>query len=207
MRRLRRNDIAAGKTEFLLSEDGLNIRELLRDGVTQVENVDFTFTEPKKITLTGGGAAVAGEQFIIEFDTQILDEDIDLAIRHAKEDFRDELSHILSDEQLAEFEIVTPDQVTEKAMALAVLYCEQIVLKGNKIFGNERDANRMDIMKAKKDMKLYRTGEKKLIGIEVDMKSRLAVGHGGNLILTNQPTQDEMFDLSLKIDRKEDAAF
>lgn len=206
LRRERRNDLAVGSTSFNLGEDGYKIRTFLREGVVQTSS-QFSFVEPKKLDFTAGGATVAGEQLIVEYDTQIEDQDIDLAIRHAKEDFRDQLSHIVSEGTLDAWELKTPDQVTEKVMRLAILYVEQMILKANKIYGEERQQNNSDINKALNDFKLYRTGEKKLAGVETDMTSRISIGDGGDLVFVDQPTIDEKLQISRRQDRRELPSF
>lgn len=204
-RREAHNDLQTGDTEIILSEEAYAVVSILRDGSELTVTTHYTFTEPSLITLVS--AVVTGEQFVIEYDTQLSDAKIDLAVRHAKEDVRGELSHVVSDDKLDEWDLKTPDQVTEIATALAILYCEQMVLKANKVYGAERDANRMDIKDALANLKKFRTGEATLVDVDIDYSGIFAIGDGGDLKLVDMPGIDEMLDHSLETDAEEDPAF
>ena len=163
-----RNNIHNGTDPsiFNLNETAFAVTRVAKNGVNLTVTTDFTFEEPKEITLVV--AAVAGDTFIIEYNTQLSDAQLDLAIRHAREDIRSILIKRYSQDEIDTWDATTPTTIVEIATQLGGYYAEQMVLKINKIYGSERDINRRDIMMMMNQLEDIRLRKKNVIGAEED---------------------------------------
>jgi hypothetical protein len=189
-------------TSFLLNEEAHSILILKKNGVTLTVTTDYTFAEPKKITLTLTPSAT--DIFVIEYATQASDDQVDYGIRHAKEEIKARLGHRYSDSVFDDWDVETPGIITELATELAGYYVDKMVLKMNKIYGMERDINRRDIESVLKRVDKIRTGELVIEDLADDGSADLQVVGGDTLFYVDLPSIDDRVDESLIHDTEDE---